>query len=267
MKENTYDIELIEKFLDGKMTVEEKLLFEEKQAQNEEFKNLLTDMDLLLEGVKLSASKTSKEDKLERLKFFNDILDMEAHLSASEDKAEEAKVGKTKMIPFYQKPWVLAVAASVALLITVSAIWMQTRSPQHERLYAIYFQPFDSPGSGLTRGSSEETLKTKAYDAYDNGRYDEAITLFNQILQNVDDPISHLCLGNAQLEAGQFAPAEKTFNHMLAEHSDLVTQAKWYLALTYLKQAKMERAKATLWEISKSSTYGEKANKLLKELD
>jgi len=119
----------------------------------------------------------------------------------------------------------------------------------------------------LTRGNSEENMKTKAYDAYDNGRYADAIPYFKDILKTNDDPISHLCLGNAQLGAGQFAEAEATFTNMLEEHTDLVTQAKWYLALPYLKQAKMERAKATLWEISKSSTYGEKANKLLKELD
>ncbi|MBK5277823.1 MAG: hypothetical protein JJE09_03060, partial [Bacteroidia bacterium] len=76
-----------------------------------------------------------------------------------------------------------------------------------------------------------------------------------------------LCMGNAQLEAGQLQEAEKTFKHMLTNHSDLVTQAKWYLALTYLKMNKLERVKATLWEISKSSTYGEKARKLLNELD
>lgn len=261
MKENIHDMELIEKFLDGKMTMEEQVLFEKKKTQNEEFKTLLTDMDMLLEGVKRSAAKTSKEEKLERLKFFGEIMDMEAH-AIDEDKFDEKKI-----IPLYRKPWLLAAAASVALLITVGIVWMQGRPPQHERLYAAYFQPFDSPGSGLTRGSSDENIKTKAYDAYDNGRYADAIPLFNEVLKQVDDPISHLCMGNAQLEAGQFAEAEHTFNHMLEKHSDLVTQAKWYLALTYLKQAKMERAKATLWEISKSSTYGEKANKLLKELD
>ncbi|MEK6780525.1 MAG: hypothetical protein AABY93_02400 [Bacteroidota bacterium] len=263
MKENMYDIELIEKFLDGKMTNEEKKIFEEKQARNQEFKTLLMDMDLLLEGVKRSAAKTTKEEKLERLKFYGEILDMEEHAA----KEEKEGVHLQNVIPFYRKPWVLAAAASVAFLMVVSSIWLQNQQPQNEKLFASYFQPFDSPGSGLTRGSSEETLKTKAYDAYDNGRYKEAITFFYEVLKTADDPISHLCLGNAQLEAGQLAEAEKTFTHMVANHSDLVTQAKWYLALTYLKANKMERAKATLWEISNSSTYGEKANKLLKELD
>jgi tetratricopeptide (TPR) repeat protein len=263
MKENMDDHELIEKFLDGKMTADEKKVFEEKQERNEEFKDLLIEMDTLLEGVKLSAAKTSKEEKLERLKFFGEILDMEAR--ATEE--EQSIAAPDKIIPLYQKPWLLAAAAGIALLMVVGITWMQKRPPQNERLFTAYFQPFDSPGSGLTRGTSEQTLKTKAYAAYDNGRYAEAITFFDQIIKTSDDPISHLCLGNAQLEIGQLAEAEKTFNHMLEEHSDLVTQTKWYLALTYIKQAKMERAKATLWEISKSSNYGEKARSLLNELD
>jgi len=261
MKETVQDIELIEKFLNGKMSIEENVVFEEKRAKNEEFKSLLTDMDMLIEGIKQSAVKTSKEEKLERLKFFADVMEMEAIATDEENNVEK------KVVPLYRRPSMLAAAASVALLITVGIYWMQNRAPQNERLYVAYFQPFDSPGSGLTRGNSEENMKTKAYDAYDNGRYADAIPYFKDILKTNDDPISHLCLGNAQLGAGQFAEAEATFTNMLEEHTDLVTQAKWYLALTYLKQAKMERAKATLWEISKSSTYGEKANKLLKELD
>ncbi len=257
MKDYTRDIELIEKFLEGKMTADETKVFEAKKEE-EEFKSLLDDMDLLIEGVKRSAATSSEEEKLERLKFFGEIMDMEENALKEDD---------SKVVPLYRKPWLLAAAASVALLITVGIVWMQNRPPQNERLFVAYFQPFDSPGSGLTRGSSEENTKTKAYEAYDNARYAEAIKLFNEIIKTVDDPISHLCLGNAQLENGQLEEAEKTFTHMISEHSELVTQSKWYLALTYLKENKMERAKATLWEISKSSTYGEKARNLLKELE
>jgi len=268
MNEHTTDIELIEKFLNGKMTVEEKVLFDDRQAKDEAFKALLSDMDMLIEGITVSAARTSKEEKLERLKFFNEIVDMEDRLAAEETvAATNDQPNRERIIPIYQKPWALATAACLALAVTVSIVWMQQRPPQNERLYATYFQTFDSPGSGLTRGANEENLKTKAYDAYDNGRYEDAIRLFNQVLTQVDDPISHLCLGNSLLAVGRYEEAEHTFDHMVENHVDLVTQARWYLALTYLKEAKMERAKATLWEISTSSTYGEKARKLLKELD
>ena len=132
-----------------------------------------------------------------------------------------------------------------------------------------YYEPFDSPGSGLTRGQNDTVLtwKQKGYHAYDNGRYEEAISHFQNTLKENDDPVVELCQGNAYLSTGQADKAELVFRNILEEHEDLVTQAKWYLSLSYLKQNKLERAKSTLWEISKSSTYGEKARKLLKELD
>jgi thioredoxin-like negative regulator of GroEL len=111
------------------------------------------------------------------------------------------------------------------------------------------------------------TLKTEAYEFYDNGNYRLAAQLFEQIAKEKDDAAAQLCLGNSYLKLNDFANAEKTFTNVVAKHAELFTQAKWYLTLTYLKENKMERAKAILWEISKSSTYGEKAQKLLKELD
>ncbi|HEV8514023.1 MAG TPA: tetratricopeptide repeat protein, partial [Cyclobacteriaceae bacterium] len=144
---------------------------------------------------------------------------------------------------------------------------MREQTPINEKLYTAYFEPFDSPGSGLTRGTNEVTLKTQAYEAYDNGNYKVAAQLFEQIVSEKEDAIAQLCLGNTYLAQNDLAKAEKVFTEMLTKQSELITQVKWYLALTYLKENKMERAKATLWEISKSSTYGEKAQKLLKELD
>lgn len=260
MKEHIRDIELIEKFLDGKMTYEEKKQFDARRAHDNDFNAILKDMDLLVEGIKTSASKTSNEEKMERLRFYAEITSME-------EDAEKGSESFTRAFPMYRRPSVLAIAASIVLLVTVGWIYMANQKPNSEKLFLTYFEPFDSPGSGLTRGNNELSLKAQAYDAYDNGRFEEAIGLFNEIIANSNDPIIHLCLGNAQMKLGRFSQAEDTFNHLLTEHSDLVTQAKWYLALTYLKENKMERAKATLWEITKSSTYGEKAQKLLKELD
>lgn len=220
----------------------------------------MTDMNLLVEGIKMSAAHTSKEEKTERLKFFAEINDIEK-------RAFKFSVPVAKVVPMYQKPWMLSAAASVILMISLTFYFMREQAPLNEQLYAAYFEPFDSPGSGLTRGSNVVTLKTEAYAAYDNGNYKLAAQLFEQIIHEKDDAIAKICLGNSYLKQNDLDKAEKIFTEMLNKHSELFTQAKWYLALTYLKENKLERAKAILWEISKSSTYGEKAQKLLNELD
>jgi pentatricopeptide repeat protein len=260
MKDSINDIQRIEKFLEGKMSEEEKKEFENKLNLDQSLNAMMTDVNLLVEGIKMSAAQTSKEEKSDRLKFFAEINDIEKH--AFEIPEPEARV-----VPMYRKPWVLSAAASVMLLVTLTFYLMRDQTPINEQLYAAYFEPFDSPGSGLTRGTNEVTIKTEAYQAYDNGNYKVAAQLFEQIISEKEDAIAQLCLGNAYLKQNDFVKAEKIFTEMLTKHSELLTQAKWYLALTYLKENKLERAKAILWQISKSSTYGEKAQKLLKKLD
>ncbi len=264
MKDHNHDIELIEKFLGDKMTMEETKLFEEKKINDPAFAGILKDMDLLIAGVRHSAARTSKEEKADRLKFYTEILEMEERSW----REEPMVVYRMRVIPMYQKAGLIAAAAGLLLLLVFGIFSLQNKTPLNDKLYAAYFEPFDSPGSGLTRGTNEVTLKTQAYEAYDNGQYAEAIAKFGEILKNSDDPVIHLCLGNAQLKEGLLPQAEITFNHILARHDgDLLTQAKWYLALTYLKQNNVEGCKANLWQIRDSSTYGEKARKLLKELD
>jgi tetratricopeptide (TPR) repeat protein len=221
---------------------------------------MLAEMDLLVEGIKRSGAKTSKEEKLERLKFYAEIAGME-------ESTEDEDLPQTKVVPLYGRRWFLAAAASVALLIAAGTWYNTNVASDPQQLFEAYFEAFDSPGSGLTRGNEGVTAKGAAYDAYDNGRYAEAIPLFENILANNNDPIVLLCLGNAQLKVGKIEQAENTFTQLLTQHNDLITQAKWYLALTYLKEDKLDRSKAALWELAQSSTYGEKAQSLLKKLE
>jgi len=260
MNESIHDIQLIEKFLEGKMTGKEKEEFENRLKQDQSLNAMMTDMNLLVEGIKMSAAQTSKEEKSDRLKFFAEINDIEKH-------SFEITTPAATIVPMYREPWVLSAAAGIILLVSLTAYFMREQTPLNEKLYTAYFEPFDSPGSGLTRGNNGVTIKTEAYEAYDNGNYKGAAQLFEQIVKEKEDAIAQLCLGNSYLELNDFTKAEKIFTDMLVKHSELITQVKWYLALTYLKENKMEHAKATLWEISKSSTYGEKARKLLKALN
>jgi len=50
----------------------------------------------------------------------------------------------------YRKPWALSAAASVLLLVSLTFYFVREQTPLHEQLYAAYFEPFDSPGSGST---------------------------------------------------------------------------------------------------------------------
>ena len=264
MKELIRDIEMAEQFLNGTLTEKEKNALARRLDQDKEYNLLLQDMDKLVEGIKYTGSKTSVEEKINRLKA----------LAQNEEQDVTQVKPESKLINIntwrLQSNWVrYAIAASVVLFAAfIFAITKPFNFSRDKDLYAAYFEPFDSPGSGLTRGNDNRlTAKVEAYEAYDAKNYITAVPLFEKSLIENDEAIVHLCLANAHMALNEFDKAEIVFQHMLKEHTDLVTQTKWYLALTYLKQNKLERTKATLWEISNSSTYGEKARKVLKELD
>jgi tetratricopeptide (TPR) repeat protein len=194
----------------------------------------------------------------------------QAHLR---EKLQQVRTLESSLPPVNDRQFSLPVwvplAAAAVLVISVGVWYLTPKSSESPHdLYTAYFEPFDSPGSGLTRSTeNEKNLKARAYTAYDSKDYETASGLFIALLKEKEDPIAHLCLGNSWLALDKPAEAEKVFTHILQNHGDLVTPAKWYLALTFLKQGKIERTKATLWEISNSSTYGEKARELLKKLD
>lgn len=254
MENHMNDIEWIERYLDRSLTPDEIRDLEKRMAEEPDLKSKYQEHLQLIQGIRYSHLR----EKLEQLKTLENSL-----------PAIEARAAAQKQI-FIRKYWKpLALAASI-LLAAFSYLFLYDPAPATDRLFATYFEPFDSPGPGLTRGQNdtpELTWRQKGYQAYDNGRYQEAIAFFDKALQEKNDPIVDLCMGNAYLKLEQYEKAEAVFESMLKDHDDLVTQANWYLALTYVKQNKLERAKSTLWGISKSSTYGEKAMKLLKELD
>lgn len=254
MEYNYDDIVLLERYLELSLTDAERKQVESRLRVDPGFKELYEQEKTIVKGIRFSHLKN-------QLQYLNEV---ENQLPALSPDTKEANVIFLKQ---FWKP--LAMAASVLLVGALLFFFAQQRTPLNERLYLSYFEPFDSPGSGLTRGGGniQVTVKRRAYEAYDNGNYLQAATLFEQALNEEDEAIVHLCLGNAYMKNNQWKKAEASFLQMLKEHNDLVTQTKWYLALVYVKENKTEKAKSTLWEITTSSTYGVKAKKLLEELD
>ncbi len=254
MEHNYDDIVMLERYIEHSLNEEEIRKVEQRLSEEPAFKELYQNEKLLVRGIRYGHLRSN----LVQLK------DLESTLPTVGAAEKPARV---IIFRTYWKP--IALAASVLLVVSWFFVFSPQGMPGNEKLFVAYFEPFDSPGVGTTRSemNAPQTWKAKAYEAYDKGDYAMAVGLFEKAIVENDDPIVKLCLGNAYLATGRADRAEIMFNKILTEHEDLVTQAKWYLSLAYLKQNKMERTRAVLWEISKSSTYGEKARKLLEELD
>src|SRR6185369_15943999 len=98
--------------------------FENKLKLDQPLSEMMTDMNLLVEGIKMSATQSSKEEKIDRLNFFNQINEIEKNAF---------EISDAKVVPLYRKPWILSAAASVILLVMFTFYFMREQAPVNER--------------------------------------------------------------------------------------------------------------------------------------
>jgi len=268
MKERNLHIDLIEKYLDDTLNDEEATLFNETLENNEEFVRELNDMELLIEGIKLSASKTTLEEKIERF---------EAKMLENENE-EHKKTESLTCIDFIQiKKYSWAVAASLTILmVSTFSIINIRQSNVNQRLYATYFTPLENDG---IKRSAESTTKDYWKDAlhyYDREMYQEALDCFDQIIitdfkQLINHPrytLYKLYKGNTLMMLNRHTEAMSLFEGIIDDGDGMIMQARWYLSMCYLHEKKLEHLMPLLEEMSKveSSFYGQDAKKILHQL-
>ena len=120
--------------------------------------------------------------------------------------------------------------------------------------------------SFVERGSVVKELKA-AQEAFNNKKYEEAVTLFEKILVEYKRPEIEFYYGISLLEIDKTNEAEIIFKSLKNGKSVYNQKAIWYLALSKLKLNDFEACKSYLNEISKESEDFEKAQELLKDLD
>jgi len=170
----------------------------------------------------------------------------------------------TVRILHYWKP----MAAAAAVLLTVTFIFLFNRSESPEELFARNFEPYPNVFEPTQRGNdSNADKRASAFAMYEQGKYAEAATLFNQLLSEKKEPEILLLLGNANMVLNHDEEAKNNFLTLVRDFDGLDEQAKWFLSLVYLKSGEREKAKLIWEELGDPKiTYSEKAKKLLREV-
>ena len=75
MNKELLNIELIDSYLQNKLSKEEMEVFNRKLAEDHEFERLFFEMEQLVAGIRFSASKTTVEEKLARLAHYLPVKD------------------------------------------------------------------------------------------------------------------------------------------------------------------------------------------------
>lgn len=248
MEENSPDIaiEEVRKYLQGSMTPEEVIQFEDRMDKDPAFAEEVQLNRELLE----SMSHHFKGKLKERLKH--------------EDK-KVVFLGDKRGKPIWKR--VLVMAASVAL-IAFASYFLFYGGPNNQELFDQYHTTYYNVVEGSTR-SGDVPKATEAFKQYDQGDFKTAAESFGSLISQDPSNLDWIFyLGLANLEIQESDEGIDAFEKILeASTNEWLEPARWYLGLAYLQAGKIKNAKETFQQIaSDGNSYSERAEKLLGKL-
>ncbi len=255
---------LIERFLKGELSEDEKEQMETRMVSDPEFsEKVALERQLFKTFDEEDWSDIENPDKeVEAYAELFGAQESKTIKSAIASSAATYKRGKTKTL---RKPvWLYAAAATIILVLSFYFLWPAGIAP--EELYHTYLDKTELP-SLVTRGdSAPDQMKAQAY--FENQKYREAVQLFADLIENGgQNGAFYIYLSLAQAELGEFSEALATLDKLI--QSDLLDSEKgyWYKSLVYLKADQPQDAKSLLELIIEKNYYQQLlAESLLDEL-
>ena len=216
--------------------------------------------EALLENRESNLPGKLKEHADECLECKMKILELCDILKEIDTSNYKEKPGNRKL--FYR------IAATIIILLSIGTIlyFMNVAKPDAQQLFADYYKPY--PNVVTVKGSNDKLLSAGMY-YYDIAKYDSAIMFYDKILEdNTQNTEVLFYKGICLLATDKQDEATGIFNEITQDNkSPFKDQAKWYLALAYIKEGNSVKAKEVLSGISKGSSNYEKAKKLLRQLE
>lgn len=246
MEATDEDITLIERFFDGELSEDEINTFRLRMEVDEKFKTLYQREKVIIGAIRNQG-----------------LLDNLQYLKSVEEKIQgDHTIHEDKPRRWYY----YAAAAAVSILLVVS--FLLPSNDSHDELFATYFTAYPNLFEATMRGSSTSTKRTEAFQAYENKEYEKAVVLFEELIQEQDDPEVLLLLGNANLILGDVEKAKENLITLINEFDNLDIPAKWYLSLCYVKSGDKENARKLLSELGgRDISYAKRAKELLEKVD
>ena len=201
--------------------------------------------DELSEEEKQTLKDNLKEDESYRQEF-EEFMVFTSAVKLHNRKALASELEQNFEPAVRQLP-VMRIAASIALLIAAGiTAYMVLRSPAHERLYDKYYAEVDFT---LETARGPMSVLPDAKDAYEEGRYQEAITLLDEATHLEFDVEASFIRGRSYMALDNYDYAINQFEIALETPSNLEQQTNWSMALSHLALGNLEEAENYLLEM------------------
>ena len=243
----------VDRYLDGVMSIEERVWFEKELQGNNE---------LHLE-IELQKSLNTMLENREVLELHGQLNDI-----------HEQYFGERKRVlnldRKFKRVLYVSTAAVVSLTMTVFMLTHGIKHTSGTELYAQYFKPAEINMSFRAGSSVGDHELRSAMLLYENKNYEEAVKLFEKILSKDNSRIGlNLYSGISHMEVKEYSEANKRFEKIIDHKANaFVESAEWYLGLCYLKMNDEQKAKNIFADIANSeSYYNKEAKSILRKME
>ncbi len=253
MRDHSENDHTLDRYLRDEMSDQERRTFEEQLSTDDALTEELALHRDAMEGIRLDGSQELKK----RLQA------VEAELANPDSVVVDKKETNRRFLVTW-----IAIAASLLTVLLLGYLFVPTTSSPEE-LYVAYYQPFPNLINPAQRSTevNEKTVLEQAMRAYDEQRYDQAITLFEQG-DALATPGYTFYTGASYLGTGQPERAIPLLERVVQDRTGLFYEpGLWYLALAHLKTDDPEAARPYLQTLTEQEgDYTEEAQKLLEEI-
>lgn len=244
---NEERFEQIERYIRNEMVPGERVAFEA----------LLRTDAALMEEMNLHAGVHQVVADTRRVEFLQTLA-----LAGRDYFSDELQTGGSRK----SRVWYWSAAAAVVLLAAVGVfLLMPTGRPAPEDLFTAYFEHYEVPAVLRSEGALyQDADAQQAFLHYSQKEYAAAIPLFTKTLdQSPDVMLVVFSRGICYLATGETGAAVQDFQTVI-QHGDnlFVAQARWYLALAYLRAGRADPARSVLSQLDDA-----RAKALLKEME
>lgn len=248
MNHSETDIALVEKYFDAELSDSEMNHFTMRIESDENFKSLFEQEKALVGAIRHQGLR-------ENLQFLKTV---EASLQDSRHLKLNSPI----------KKWHYYAAAATIGIVILGKVLFSSFNETPDQLFEAYFVPYPNVFEPTVRGNSTLTIRTEAFQAYEQGDYQKAAVHFRDIIKTNKEPGILLLLGNANLILGNLDEAKENFTTLNTDFDELDIQSKWFLSLCYLKSGDVVRARIMLKELGETEiSYATKAKELLEKVN
>ncbi len=246
--DDTAKLEFIERYLGKSLDRDELIEFKKLLAEDPEFAELVGQYSIAIKSIELFGKNNLKQ----QLKAIH-----------------HEEIGNTRS--WSRKSWFKIAAVFVSLIALGSLLYMNSfRATDAQQLYTAYFKQYPDVISHRGIESGYHQLLEEAMRYYKNLDYETAAILFDEFKKSDTTYTNIIALysGISLLELNKSSESAAVFLEIIQNPDHLFgDQAKWYLALSYLRNNDTNSAIEILREISLLESYNYlKAREILEKL-